>query len=313
MIDNSLSLTVRLGTRSSALARWQADWVAGRLRQLGAEVILVPIVTTGDRRTEGPLGVIGGSGLFTKELQKALVDERIDLAVHSLKDLPTDEVPGLVLAAVPERGPVGDVLVSRHGGSWRDLPAGAVVGTGSLRRSSQLLGVRHDLLIRDVRGNVETRLRKLDAGEYDALVLAEAGLERLGLSGRVTERLPTDVMLPAPGQGALGLEIRGDDGPTRSAVERLDHAPTHASVLAERSLLAALQGGCLAPLGALGHVEGSSLHLFARVLHPGGATRVEAARTAPAADAINLGRQLADVLIAQGAADLIQVARDRAR
>ncbi len=309
MTSQASPLCIRLGTRSSALARWQADWVAGRLRELGVEVILVPITTTGDRHAEGLIGAIGGTGVFTKELQRALLDGRIDLAVHSLKDLPTDEAVGLCLAAVPERGPMGDVLVSRNGALLADLPQGAVVGTGSLRRGAQLRFVRPDLAIRDVRGNVDTRLRKLDAGQYDALVLAEAGLERLGLGGRVTQRLSPDILLPAVGQGALALETRSDDRPTRSAVERLDHCDTHAAVVAERSLMAALHGGCLAPIGAWGRVEDGTLRLSARIVHPDASRKVEATLSARPEEAAQLGRQLAEALLAQGAAELIDAAR----
>lgn len=309
MIHDVLPKQIRLGTRASALARWQADWVSARLRELDIDVLLVPIVTTGDQRTEGPIGSIGATGLFTKELQNALLDQRIDLAVHSLKDLPTDEIPGLALAAVPERGPNGDVLVARHAGSWRDLPTAAVVGTGSPRRGAQLRFSRPDLVIRDIRGNVDTRLRKLDAGQYDALVLAEAGLVRLGLADRITERLSFDLLLPAPGQGALALEIRSDDDAARAAAQRLGHAPTEAAVLAERSLLAALCGGCLAPIGVWGRVEGQLLMLTARVVDPQGERKLEATRSGSPEKPLELGREVAKVLTAEGAVKLIEAAR----
>ena len=297
MNTHASPLSIRLGTRGSALARWQADWVAGQLRGLGIEVALVPITTAGDRQTEGAIGTLGRTGVFTKELQKALIDERIDLAVHSLKDLPTDVVAGLCLAAVPERGPVGDVLVSRNGVSLEDLPRGAVVGTGSLRRGAQLRFVRPDLAIADIRGNVDTRLRKLDEGQFDAIVLAEAGLERLGLADRVTQRLPFEILLPAVGQGALGLETRSSDRATRAAVERLGDPATHAAVLAERSLMAALHGGCLAPLGAWGRVEDGTLRLSARVVHPDASRKLEASRSARPDEAIDLGQQVAEALL----------------
>ncbi len=197
------SKPLRLGTRASALAQWQANWVAQRLRESGTDVALLPILTGGDRHGTQAIGAIGGEGLFTKELQRALFAREIDLAVHSLKDLPTDNVPGLCLAAVPLRGPVSDVLACRKPATLDELPCGAAVGTGSLRRRAQLLHARPDLQMRDVRGNVDTRLCKLRDGEFDALVLAEAGLARLGLLDPDWHVLPASVMLPAVGQGAL--------------------------------------------------------------------------------------------------------------
>jgi hydroxymethylbilane synthase len=319
-------MPLRLGTRASALARWQADWVAAQLRQRGIDVLLVPITTTGDRQS-GTIGTLGGQGVFTKEIQLALLDGRIDLAVHSLKDLPTAALPQLCLAAVPERAPPYDVLVSAQSESLDELPFGATVGTGSLRRRAQLLHVRPDLNMQDVRGNVDTRLRKLHgscpnsrpgedgtvpldaATRYDALVLAEAGLCRLGLESHIAQRLPLETVLPAPGQGALALEIRADDEPTRRIVAQLDHPHTHAAVRAERTMLAALQGGCLAPIAALGRVEADRLTLIGRVLSRDGALRINAAETADPADSLALGCHVAKMLLAQGAAQLIHAAR----
>lgn len=308
------TLRIRLGTRASALARWQADWVAARLAELGVDVELVPITTTGDRQQQGPLSTIGGEGLFTKEIQRALLEDRIDLAVHSLKDLPTAQPAELCLAAVPERASVSDVLVCPRDASPRqvsldDLGEGAVLGTGSLRRRSQLLSVRGDLSCKDVRGNVETRLRKLDAGDYDALVLAEAGLRRLELAQRITQVLPPAIMLPAIGQGALGLETRRDDRRTREALAALDHPPTHAGVLAEREMLTALEGGCLAPIAAWGRAEGHVLTLSGRVLSSDGREKIETTLTGDPQAAGQLGRGVAEELIAQGATELIQAAR----
>ena len=263
--------TIRLGTRASLLARWQADWVASRLRELKIEVILVPIVTHGDQQSVGSISTLGNQGVFTKEIQHALLSDQIDLAVHSLKDLPTDPVRGLCLAAVPERAPVGDVLVSKRFSSLETLPTGAIVGTGSLRRRAQLLRARPDLVMKDVRGNLDTRLEKLDRGDYDALILAEAGLRRLGLEGRITQVLPLWLALPAVGQGALGLETRSADAASLRIVEQLDHPPSHSAAVAERAMLATLEGGCLAPiaawassrmgLGPMGH-EGMGLELW---------------------------------------------------
>jgi len=197
-------MPLRLGTRASALARWQADWVAGELRDSGNDVELVPIATSGDVE-RGSIAQIGSQGVFTKEIQRALLDARIDLAVHSLKDLPTEPVPGLHLAAVPPRAPIGDVLVCGKPSALDGLARGAVVGTGSLRRRAQLLYARPDLKIKDLRGNVDTRLAKLDTGQYDAVVLAEAGLRRLGLEQRITHVLPPSIMLPAVGRAACRL------------------------------------------------------------------------------------------------------------
>lgn len=300
---------IRIGTRGSALARWQAEWVAARLAELGVEVSLVLITTSGDVQQKGPVETIGTRGVFTKEIQRELLEGRVDLAVHSLKDLPTDVVPGLCLAAVPERAPVSDVLASRKYSSLAELPKAALVGTGSLRRRAQILHVRPDLRTQEIRGNVETRLRKLDEGQYDAVILAEAGLRRLGLVEHITEVLPASVSLPAVGQGALGLETREDDENTRRILARLDDPASHAGVLAERAMLAALEGGCLAPIAAWGRMEGDRLVLTGRVLDADGARRLEATSQGTAPGAEDLGRRVADDLIAQGAAELIGAAR----
>ena len=293
----------------------QAEWVAARLKELEVEIELVPIATGGDRQQQRPIRAIGGQGIFTKEIQRALLDQRIDLAVHSLKDLPTAQPAGLCLAAVPERASPSDVLVCRQEASGRqtsldDLGEGAVLGTGSLRRRAQLLHVRPDLHCKDVRGNVETRLRKLDAGDYDVLVLAEAGLRRLEMAERITQVLPSSVMLPAVGQGALGLETRSDDAAARAVLDGLDHWPTHAAVLAERAMLAELEGGCLAPIAAWGRAEGRGLTLSGRVLSSDGSEKIETTLSGDPHAADQLGRRVAQALIVQGAAELIQAARD---
>ncbi len=306
----SSSSLIRLGTRASDLARWQAEWVAARLADLGMDVQLVPISTKGDRQQTGTIGSLGEQGVFTKELQRAMLDDQVDLAVHSLKDLPTDEVPGLCLAAVPERAPVSDVLVSRKFASFEELPPGAVLGTGSLRRRSQLLHARPDLETKDIRGNVDTRLSKLDAGDYDAIVLAEAGLRRLGLAENITQILPTSLMLPAVGQGALGLETRDDDHNTRAAVEQLSHQPTHAAVLAERTTLAELQGGCMAPIAAWGRLEDETFTLSGRVVHPDGIRSIETTLKGEIDAPAELGHRVARALLDQGAAELIRASRE---
>ncbi len=302
---------LRIGTRNSPLARWQAEWVAAQLGKLGVAVELVPISTRGDRQQVGPIAAIGGGeGVFTKELQRSLLAGEIDLAVHSLKDLPTASVEGLALLAVPERGPIGDVVICREAVSFAALPQGATIGTGSLRRRTHLWNIRPDLKMVDIRGNVDTRLRKLREGEYDALVLAEAGLHRLELSEHVTEVLPRSVILPAVGQGALGIEGRANDPRTQQAVAPLDHPATHAAVVAERTMLLTVRGGCLAPVGAWGRVDDQGrLTLSAVVLSGDGQTKVSAEASAAPSDAEALGIKVAESLIAQGAQALIQACR----
>ncbi|HEY1067572.1 MAG TPA: hydroxymethylbilane synthase, partial [Pirellulales bacterium] len=294
----------------SPLARWQAEWVAARLGELGSPVELVFISTEGDQKQVGPIGAIGAQGVFTKELQKALLDERIDLAVHSLKDLPTDRVEGLTLAAIPPRGPIGDVLVAGEQiASFDALPIAATVGTGSIRRRAQLWRARPDLNLVDVRGNVDTRLRKVDEGHYDAIILAEAGLERLGLGDRIRQRLPMSLILPAVGQGALGVEARRDDSATLAALAPLNDPDTFAAATAERALLAGLRGGCLAPVAAWGRVERGRLLLTGAVLSKHGTQRLEAVGDDLPSEAEFLGRRLAESLIARGAARLIAESR----
>jgi hydroxymethylbilane synthase len=310
---------LRIGTRGSKLARWQAEWVAERLRSLGYAVEILEIATSGDAEQIVPVASIGSAGVFTKEIQRALLTGEVDVAVHSLKDLPTETVEGLLLAAVPERENPADVLVLSGEQERRAsmllapcpmLPAGARVGTGSLRRRAQLLNARPDLRVDDVRGNVDTRLRKLDEGQFDALVLAEAGLRRLGLAGRISEVLPFSVMLPAGGQGALAIECRAGDAKPQAAVGTLDHAATRASVTAERALLARLRGGCLAPVGAWGRVEGSELLLSAVVLSADGVERIDESDRAAISEAESLGRCVAEALLARGADTLIAASRE---
>ena len=306
---------LRLGTRASLLAQRQSQWVAAQLQSLGIQVELVAVTTGGDQQ-QTPIGAIGESGVFTKEIERELLDGRVDLAVHSLKDLPTDVPPGLCLAAVPQRAAVGDALLSDKYPALDQLPPAATVGTGSLRRRAQLLHVRPDLQVRDIRGNVDTRLRKLHGGQFDAVVLAEAGLERLGLADQIAQRLPPAILLPAVGQGALGLEVRSDDQHARQLVQTLDHRATHAAVTAERAMLAALRGGCLAPVAAWGRLEEDRpdrLTLTGRVLSVNGVRKIEATRAAPLAEAEQLGLRVADDLLAQGAAALIESARQEPR
>src|SRR5438552_11380706 len=255
-----------IGSRGSQLALWQARWVQGRLAALGMESCIEIIKTTGDRITSVPLSSVGGKGLFTKEIEEALLARQVDLAVHSLKDLPTAIPAGLQITAIPEREDPRDAIVGRR---LAELSEGAKVGTSSLRRSAQLRRMRPDLQVESVRGNVDTRLRKLDEGQYAAIVLA-AGLNRLGLSSRISEALEPKVMCPAVGQGALAVETRVGENTCRA----LDHAATRAAVTAERAVLSALGGGCLTPIGAHARVDGKRIHLLAIVLSTDGAESV---------------------------------------
>jgi hydroxymethylbilane synthase len=315
------AMPLRLGTRASALAQWQAGWVRAELQAKGYEVELVLITTMGDT-TQGAettpgqaVAALNTVGVFTKELQKALLDGRIDLAVHSLKDLPTDVVEGLTLAAVPIRETVADVLISRPAVSFVELPQASRVGTGSLRRRAQLLHRRADLRMLDIRGNVETRLRKLQAGEFDAIILAEAGLRRLNLADRITETLSFDLMLPAVGQGALGIETRADDDTTRDAVTLLNDAVSHDAVLAERALLAGLRGGCLAPVAAWCRPSGTADDFLfdAVVLSADGTQRLAVSKTQSRHNSpVQLGQAAADELLQAGAAALIAHSRPTA-
>ncbi len=303
-MDSSL----RLGTRGSPLALWQANHVAARLRPVVAPrpVELVLIETHGDRDQASALSAMGGFGVFTKAIQNALLEGRVDVAVHSLKDLPTIPTPGLELTAVPPRGPTGDAFVSRKHRWFDDLPQGATVGTSSLRRRAQAANRRPDLKLVDLRGNVDTRIRKLDEQGLDAIILAEAGLVRLGLQDRITEILDPGWMLPAVGQGAIGLECRADDADTRHFVEALRDTDTYARVNAERAMLYALGGGCLVPIGSTSRVSDGVLTIRGAVLSPDGRRRVVATHSGPAGTPLAVGQELAAMLLAEGAGELLQ-------
>jgi len=279
---------------------WQAHWVQGQLAALGYPSRIDIIKTTGDKITDVPLAQVGGKGLFTKEIEAALLAGRADLAVHSLKDLPTELPAGLVLAATPEREDPRDALVGKR---LADLPAGARLGTSSLRRAAQLRKVRPDLRIEPVRGNLDTRLRKLDEGQYDAIVLAAAGLKRLGWADRIAEILSPDIVCPAVGQGALAIET---GQPGFAACRQLNHAPTHYAVTAERALLAALGGGCQVPFGAYATVSGDRLSLQAAVVSPDGVQLVRDRSEGSAADARRIGRELGEALLAAGADTILE-------
>lgn len=303
-----MTTPLRIGTRGSPLAMWQARFVAELLRPHAGprHVEIVQIETTGDLIRDVALAKIGGDGLFTKEIQRALLANSVDVAVHSLKDLPTTYVEGLLLAAVPARGPTGDAFVSHRHQSFDALPSGAMVATGSLRRRAQILHRRPDLRLVDIRGNVETRLRKLqEQPELDAIILAEAGLIRLGLQGTVTAILDSQWMLPAVGQGALGLECRAGDDVTRSLLEPLNDPSTRQAVLAERALLRGLGGGCQVPIGAAAMVQDANLAIRGVVLDPLGQQRIAAEGSGPASDAEQIGGRLAEQLLQQGARALL--------
>jgi hydroxymethylbilane synthase len=291
-----------IGTRGSALALWQAEHVRRLLRErTGADAAIIVIKTAGDRAADVPFGQVGTKGMFLKEIEDALLDGRVDLAVHSLKDVPTELPAGLTLAAFLEREDVRDALVSRTGAGLGALPPGARVGTSSLRRQSQLRAYRADIEVAELRGNVDTRLGRLDRGDYDAIVLAKAGLDRLELAPRITEILPVKISLPAAGQGALTVEARADDAELLERLSQLDHAETRASVTAERTLLAALGGGCQIPVGAWARIENRELVLDAAVLSPDGSDCLRRQAAGRADRPEELGRNLAAALISDGA------------
>lgn len=291
-----------IGSRGSQLALWQAKWVAARLADRGHETRIEIIKTTGDKITDVPLAKVGTKGLFTKEIEEALLDGRVDLAIHSLKDLPTELPAGLTLAAVPEREDARDAVV---GARLDDLPAGAKVGTSSLRRAAQLRAARPDLVIESVRGNLDTRLRKLDEGQYRAIMLAVAGLTRLGWANRIAEILSPEVMCPAVGQGALAVETRAE-GEAHDVCAALDHAATRAAVAAERAVLAALGGGCQVPIGAHAIVSGEELRLTGVVITPDGTRALRKNGAGAVSDAEAIGGRVGQALLEDGAREILQ-------
>lgn len=296
-----------IGTRQSLLALWQSNHIAALLREKypECEVVLKKIVTKGDRILDVPLAQIGGKGLFTKEIETELADGTIDLAVHSLKDMPTVLPEGLCLTAITERANVGDAFVSNKYASFEELPLGAVIGTSSLRRKAQLLAARPDLQIMDLRGNVDTRLRKLDEGLYDAIILAAAGLERLGHGDRITALIPPDVCLPAVGQGALAIEARTADDEVRSMLEFLNDLPTKQSTDAERAFLGLLEGGCQVPIGVHADVAGEQIKIEAIIAALDGSTVLRDTIKGKAEDAVALGQQLGKKMLAAGGQEIL--------
>lgn len=298
---------IRIGTRGSLLAKWQAEYVRKRIFQTtGVEPEIVIIKTTGDNLQQAPFSQIGGKGVFIKELEEALLEEKIDLAVHSVKDIPTDVPSRLCFPAVCRREDARDCLVSGKGEPLDKLRLGARIGTSSLRRQSQLRRVRADLDVRDLRGNIDTRLRKVESGEYEAIVLAKAGLDRLGLSGRITEVFSAEMCMPAVGQGAIAVQARAKDEELADALAPLDDAETRQSIVAERSLLGALQGGCQVPLGAWARFERSELAMDAVVCSPDGMTHIRQRASGPTDQPRELGQRLAQMLIDAGAGTILE-------
>jgi len=298
---------IRIGTRGSMLAKWQAEFVRRKiLEATGIDAEIVVIKTTGDKLQQAPFSQIAGKGVFIKELEEALLDEQVDLAVHSVKDIPTDVPSRLCFPVICRRDDTRDCLVAAKNETLATLRQGARVGTSSLRRHAQVRHVRPDLDVRELRGNVDTRLRKVESGEYDAILLAKAGLDRLGWSNRISEVLSPEVCMPAVGQGALGVQARLKDHDIADALAPLDDYETRQSIVAERALLAALEGGCQVPLGAWARFERGELIIDAVVCSPDGAQHIRQRATAPPEQARELGARLAQMLIESGAREILQ-------
>lgn len=308
MVNSMLNKIFRIATRQSPLALWQAQYVQQRLMAAhpGVQVELLPMVTKGDIILDTPLAKVGGKGLFVKELELAMLENRADLAVHSMKDVPVDFPEGLGLVTICEREDPRDAFVSNLYNSIDELPQGAIVGTSSLRRQCQISARRPDLIIRSLRGNVGTRLGKLDAGEYDAIILAAAGLKRLNLDDRIRQALPAEISLPAVGQGAVGIECRLDDHELITLLQALNHADTDVCVRAERAMNTRLEGGCQVPIGSFAVLEGNQLWLRGLVGSPDGHHMVVGERRGPRENAVQMGISLAEELLDGGARDILR-------
>lgn len=300
--------TLRIATRKSMLALWQAEYVKAELlrHHPHLQVELVPMSTQGDKILDTPLAKIGGKGLFVKELEQAILEGRADIAVHSMKDVPVEFPAGLMLHTICPRENPQDAFVSNQFSSLSELPSGAVVGTSSLRRQCQIKALRPDLTVRDLRGNVNTRLAKLDNGEYAAIILAAAGLIRLGFAERIASLLPVETSLPANGQGAVGIECRSDDNAVHRLLAPLEHQPTRSCVLAERAMNRKLQGGCQVPIGAYAEIDGDTLWLRGLVGALDGSEIIRHQLRGPVAQAEQLGTELAEYLLRQGADRILQ-------
>ncbi|TFH31549.1 MAG: hydroxymethylbilane synthase [Deltaproteobacteria bacterium] len=297
---------LRLGSRGSTLALWQAEHIRAEVeRHTGRKVEITKIKTTGDVILDVPLSKVGGKGLFVKEIEEALLANRIDLAVHSMKDVPTDLPGGLEISCITRREDPRDAFLSVKYARLEDLPPGAHVGTSSLRRQTQLLSLRPDLSIGQLRGNLDSRIRKMEEGQYDAILLAAAGLRRLGWEGKIREYIPADVSIPAIGQGALGIEIRRDDARTREAVAFLDDRETSLAVRAERGFLKRLEGGCQVPIAAYGTVDGDTVALSGLIGKPDGSRILRGSRRGPISDPEAVGVALAGELLSQGGREIL--------
>ena len=297
-----------IGSRGSQLALWQANWVKSELERLhsNADIDIRIIATSGDNIQDVPLAKIGGKGLFVKEIEEALLANEIDLAVHSMKDVPMELPTELGISVITKRENPLDALISKNGEKLADLPQGATIGTSSLRRSSQLLKYRDDFKIHPLRGNVDTRLRKVEEGKYDAILLASAGLNRLGWANRITEEISHDILLPAMGQGALGIETRLDDTKIYDLISTLNHEQTHYAVSAERSLVGRLDGGCQVPIGAYARVEKGLITLKGLVASLDGEIIYKLENVGPVDDAINIGQELGSKLLKMGANEILE-------
>jgi hydroxymethylbilane synthase len=297
-----------IGTRGSQLALWQAEWVKSELIRYhpGLSVSLEIIKTSGDKITDVPLAKVGGKGLFVKEIEEALLEGRVDLAVHSMKDMPGDMPERLWISSVPERETPYDVLISKNGLRLENLPKGAVIGTSSLRRASQLLHFRPDFQIRTLRGNLDTRLRKLESEGFDAIILAAAGMKRLGMAEKITQEIPPDIILPAVGQGALCIETRQADTPVNKMVAAMHHDDSAHAVSAERAFLRVLQGGCQVPIAAYATVTGKEISISGLVAETDGSVIFKESLTGPLKNGVTLGETLGQRLIDRGAAEIME-------
>ena len=297
-----------IGSRGSQLALWQANWVKSELERLhsNADIDIRIIATSGDKIQDVPLSKIGGKGLFVKEIEEALLANEIDIAVHSMKDVPMELPAELGISVITKRENPLDALISKNGEKLADLPQGATIGTSSLRRSSQLLKYRDDFKIHPLRGNVDTRLRKVEEGKYDAILLASAGLNRLGWANRITEEISHDILLPAMGQGALGIETRIDDTKIYDFISTLNHEQTHYAVSAERSLVGRLDGGCQVPIGAYARVEKGLITLKGLVASLDGEVIYRSENVGPVDDAFNIGQELGAQLLKMGANEILE-------